>query len=768
MVAVNAQKPYGSLKGKIFTLNGKPATAATIELKALKKWAITDNNGAFALYHLPDFADTLIVSSVEAELYKRAIHLKNNESIDLGIIHLSDNMAQLQNVEIKGRTAQSFASDYSFFVNKTQTHLTDIPQSVSTVTKELIADKMAFNLKDVADGIAGVTQYSGYDEYTIRGFRAENSRDINGLRGYNTTYTNSMLVNIERVEVIKGPTATLYGNCDPGGTINLVTKKPLKQNESEINMYFGNWYHFRISADNTAPLNKKKTLLYRINAGYDNSRSFRNNFFSKSYQLAPSFSFIPNEKISFNLDFSLSHINTILDRGQPGISNDANLLSTPVKLIVSQPGDYLRETDIASIASFSYKINDHFSYNLGYLNYITQQNVADHGLKSYITDDSVNLYFTKWNSHTVTHTLSNYVTYEFNTGKLNHQLVAGFDYIQSKVNLSQNNFELPNRFVEGSGIVGTFSLKNPVYFKRPLNSYRPSDYNSDKTDVDKNVYHTQGIYIQDQISLNRWKLLLGLREEFYYGEGDSDSIHQKVFLPRIGLVYALIENINVYATYNKGFDPIEPSGSTQIFESPVKPQISKLFETGIKGNFFSRKLSATLSVYQLTVQNVPVNANDILHPNLFVQEGQVRSKGVEIEASGNITSKLTISMAYSYCDAKITKSKTLSQIGIRLENAPRNSGSSWIKYDFKGGTLKGFAISAGHLQASMRNTLDPLIKLPGYIIINGAVQYSFQHFSLGVKAENITNKIYWMAAYNNVSKWPGEPRNFMVNFRYRF
>ncbi len=86
---------------------------------------------------------------------------------------------------------------------------------------------MAFNLKDAVNEVAGVNQYSGYDEYTIRGFRAENARDINGLRGYNTTYTSSMLVNIERVEVIKGPTATLYGNCDPGGTINLVTKKPL-------------------------------------------------------------------------------------------------------------------------------------------------------------------------------------------------------------------------------------------------------------------------------------------------------------------------------------------------------------------------------------------------------------------------------------------------------------------------------------------------------------------------------------------------------------
>lgn len=765
---VNAQKPYGSIHGRILNNDGKPAESVTVELQRLNKLSFSDNNGSFELSHLQPGSDSLIISSAEFKALKLPVQIIDGSS-DIGTIHLQYNIPLLQSVEINGRTAQSYKSDYSFFVNKTQTTSIYIPQSVSSVTKELISDKMAFNLKDVADGVAGVNQYSGYDEYTIRGFRAENSRDINGLRGYNTTYTNSMLVNIERVEIIKGPTSTLYGNGDPGGTINLVTKKPLKQNESEINVFGGTWNHFRMSGDNTGSLNKNKTLLYRINAGYDNTKSFRNNLFSKSYQVAPSLSFIPNERISFNLDFSLSHISTILDRGQPGILNDAHLLSTPLNLIVSQPGDFLHETDIASILSFSYKINDHLSYNLGYLNYITQQNVADHGLEGYITEDSVNLYFTKWNYHTVTNTLSNYLNYKFNTGKLNHQLVAGYDYIQSKVNLDQNNFELPDQFGDGSGIVGTFSLRNPVYFKRPVNAYQLSDYDSDETEVDGDVYHTQGIYVQDQISLNRWKMLLGLREEFYKGEGgdEVDKINQQVFLPRVALVYAIRDNINAYVTYNKGFDPFETSSSTQVFDTPIKPQISDLFETGIKTNFFSKKLSTSLALYQLTVQNVAVNANDITNPDLFIQEGKVRSKGIEIEADGNITPNLCVSIAYAYCDAKIIKSKTPFQVGTPLENAPRNSGSSWIKYELHKGGLKGFAISAGYLQAGARSTLDPLIILPGYIIMNGALQYSYKHFTLAVKAENITNKIYWMAAYNNVSKWPGEPRNFMVNLQYK-
>src|ERR1022692_3056227 len=243
-----AQKNSASIRGRIIAADGSPAYV-TLELKNLKRIAITDNNGYFKLERLPALRDTIIITSVGSSIYSQAVELKKNGAANLGDVHLSINARQLQDVEVKGRTAHSYKSDYSFFGNKTEAPIKDIPQSISTVTKELIKDKMELTLKDAVDEVAGVNQYSGFDEYAIRGFRAENSRDINGLRGYNTTYTSSMLVNIERVEVIKGPTATLYGNCDPGGTINLVTKKPLEKSESEIDIYGGTWDHFRAQAD---------------------------------------------------------------------------------------------------------------------------------------------------------------------------------------------------------------------------------------------------------------------------------------------------------------------------------------------------------------------------------------------------------------------------------------------------------------------------------------------------------------------------------------
>lgn len=770
-VTLYAQKQNAILKGKIIDADGNPGVYISVELKKIKRKTLTDDNGFFIFQHLPELKDTLIISSVDSKPSFFNVTLHKDETINTGIIKLEHDVRQLQTVEIYGRNARSYKSDYSFFGSKTETPSINIPQSISTITKELINDKMEFTLKDAVNEVAGVNQYSGYDEYTIRGFRAENARDINGLRGYNTTYTSSMLVNIERVEVIKGPTAALYGNCDPGGTINLVTKKPLDKKSAEINFYAGSWDHYRAEGDITGPLTKNKKLLYRFNAGLDNIRSFRTNVYAKSYELAPSLTYIPNDRFNINFDFSLSHINSVLDRGQPGFENDTTLKSTPINLSLIQKGDYLHETDIASNVTLSYKLNDRLSFNSGYLNYITQQKVADHGLNDYITPDSVYLYYTKWNYPTYINTLTSYFTYKLNTRKADHILLLGYDYVRSKVNLDQQYYELPGGFGAGSGVVGTFSLRNPLYPQRPVSSYKVSSYDEDETDVDEDVYHTRGIYLQDQVSMDKWKFLFSIREEFYKGDDDDDSasdLKENVFLPKIGIVYSLKPNLSLYATYNKGFDPFEASTATQVFDEPFKPITSQLLETGVKGNFFRNKLSASLALYQLTLYNVAVNANDISNPNLFIQQGEDRSRGIETEASGNILPNLSVFLAYAYNESKIIKSKVPSQVGTISENAPQNTTNSYIRYTFTKGILKGFGLSAGHSSVSVRNTLQPGITLPGYLILNTGMHYSYKHFKMAANLNNITNKIYWAGAYNSVYKWPGEPENFMVNIGYVF
>ena len=323
----------------------------------------------------------------------------------------------------------------------------------------------------------------------------------------------------------------------------------------------------------------------------------------------------------------------------------------------------------------------------------------------------------------------------------------------------------------GSGIVGTFSLKNPRYVQPPLSSYQVSNYDADATDVDDNIYHTQGVYAQDQVSLNKWKLLFSLREEFYKGDDVGDSsrdLAEALFLPRVGLVYEITPNISAFATYNKGFDAFEAATSTEIFTSPFKPQISNLLEAGLKGNFFHDKFSASMSVYQLTLLNVAVSANNISNPNLYVQQGQNQSKGIETEAAGYILPNLSITLSYAYCLAQVTESKVASQVGTRVENAPLNSSNTWIKYAFVHGAVKGLGIAAGHTQVSSRYTLDPAYILPGYVIFNAGLYYNIKQLSFSAYLNNITNTTYWPGAYNNVNKWPGRPRNIMLGIGWSF
>ncbi len=767
------QKNSGVLKGRILTSDGSPAYV-TVQLKELRKITMTDNNGNFTLRNLSTLRDTMVISSVQAQTLAMPVVLDKNETKDLGDIRLAANFGNLHNVEVTGRVAQSYKSDYSYLGTKTPTPIIDIPQSISTITKEEIKDKMNFTLKDAADEISGVNDYSDYDEYTIRGFLADNARMINGLRGYNTTYTSAMLVNVERIEVVKGPSATLYANCDPGGTINLVTKKPLSEQSTQIDVSGGTWNHFRAEGDVTGPLNQQETLLYRFNAGYDSKLSFRDLMFSKSYEIAPSLSYVPNEKLQINLDFSISHYNTILDRGQPGLENNLSPYATPINLIASQPGDFLHETDLATNVLLSYKINKHLSFNSGYLNYQTQQNVAEHGVEGYITNDSVYLYYSTWDYHSTTNTFTDYFTLHFGTGRFSHQLLVGYDFVKSNVNLNQNYYELPNQFGLNSGIVGTFSLTHPVYAKQPTNTYQLSSFDSDASDVDASIYHTQGVYLQEQIALDKWKMLIGLRKEWYREDGTHEDSSQEsvvnIFLPRVGLVYEVLPNLSVYGTYNKGFDPFEASTSTQIFNQAFKPVTSELLEVGAKMNWFNNELATSVAIYQLTLQNVAVNANDISNPNLYVQQGEDRSRGVELEANGNILPNLSVSISYAYCIAQVLESTTPAQVGTIVENAPRIASSSLLKYMFSRGrgALKGFGLMVGHQQASERNSLTPGFTLPGYIALNAGLRYEHKHLTAAINLNNFINTTYWIGSYNNVNKWPGAPRNIMLNLGYRF
>jgi iron complex outermembrane receptor protein len=165
---------------------------------------------------------------------------------------------------------------------------------------------------------------------------------------------------------------------------------------------------------------------------------------------------------------------------------------------------------------------------------------------------------------------------------------------------------------------------------------------------------------------------------------------------------------------------------------------------------------------------VATNANIPSSPNLYVQNGEDRARGIETEINGNILPHFSASITYAYNLTKIHKSEVPSQVGTIRDNAPQHSSNSWLKYTFARGMFHNLSILIGHAQVSTRNTLDAGIKLPGYIIFNGGLQYKYKHIGFSINLNNITNKMYWASGYSNINKWAGTPRNFIIGLRYSF
>lgn len=762
-----------TIQGKVTTATGAPLALANVNLGQNKLGTTTDESGNFQLVNVPSGSYTMLASSVGFISFSTNITLAAGETQVVNIV-LIETSHELQEIEITGRKETSYKSDYSFSATKTQTAIIDIPQTVSTVTKELIQDQQSYRLKDVVKSVAGINQFSVYDDITIRGFRNSdsNGRLLNGLRTYNNFWQSPLLVNIERVEVIKGPASAMFSNTSPGGTVNMVSKKPLAEKRIGFNFTTGSWNTNRATADFTGPLTEDEKVLYRFNVGYENSESFRDYTPNKTLVVAPSVSFVPSEKTRFNIDMVYTQNDGVLDRGRPVRLGELDIYATPINLTLTQPGDQLNINDFSLAFSLNHKLTENISFNSSYMKFRHSQGLTEHVINQYITPDSIELAYTDRSIKAYFDNITNYFIGNFVTGRLKHQVMVGYDYIHYDYEFFQ---------LEGEGQedgMENFSLNNPRHYKRPVNSYNltPADFNS------HNYYSTHGIYVQEQLTFGKFQALLGLRQEFYvvpdkdtdiasFGEDDEQS----TLLPRIGLLYSVLDHVNVYGTYAQGY---EPQGSASNLSpnagGPFDPLTGDLLEVGVKGEFFGRKLFAGMSVYQIEQNNILVSANNPANPDQLVQRGQERARGVELETSGNILPNLSVSLTYAYNKAEITKSDDESLIGLSKENAPLHNSSSWIKYTFSRGKLNGLGVAVGHSQNSERRTFvtypnsERWLMMPSYVVFNSALFYTVDSFKLSLNVNNLTDKTWFAGGYNFERNFPGAPRNFLLSVGYTF
>lgn len=809
------------LEGVVRDSKGLPVINMNVRLISdlESKLGITDLDGKFLFQDLNGNNYRLSITSMSYQGYSEEIDLANLKQPL--VISLVPSAVNLQEVEVVGRARQDYTSDYSFSGTKIAIPNKELPQSIGTVTKELIRDRQAFQLGDAVKNVSGVIPSSFYNQYAIRGVsQNEEGQIINGLRTRQFYFLQPLTTHIERVEVLKGPASVTFASTDPGGSINMVTKKPLSEERKEISLSAGSFRTVRGALDFTGPLNSSKTLLYRLNAAYQEAGSFRDYVRNNSVLIAPSFTYLPSDKTSINTEVIFNSMHGNLDRGQPifgAVPGKTDLTSTPISLNLGAVNDFFKSDELIWTANLTHKFTKDISFNAVYMKQTWKEDLQEHRTTNAfardITGQPVNslvlMQFVQrqqlWNIDN----LNAFFNFNFGEGALSHKMVVGYD-LHSWNKLKGGGQNAARGFLLNDGTVAnSFNPANAANFQRItidgkvlprpnvnyFNLNAPStnlptiqDYRINSRVAIPSVLTTSSaLYFQEQLKWGKFSALISLRNEWFeditnYDAPNEKSFTNSVLLPRVGLTYELTQSVNVYATYLEGMQPqsntvsLMPSTAGFFWTSEsaarFKPLVSDLKEIGAKATLFDGKVTVNSAIYEINQENILMNANLPAFPDSLVQRGADRSRGFELDMTGYILPNWQVTASYSHIDAEIISDAKKEMIGKRKENTPRNSGNLWTRYNFgEDSKLNNLGIGLGvQAQGSRIPWFTRDFEVPGFVLVDAAVYYAptQSNLQLALNMNNILDKTYWVGAQNYTRLFPGAPRNLMLTASYKF
>jgi len=807
------------VRGRVTDENKQPLIGVDVVLEGTSIGVSTDDKGFYELRNVPVGKQTIVFSYLGFQTLKIRTDVAPNPSgththLD---VQLSEELTALQEVEVIGRKESSYKNTNSFIGTKTASALKEVPQSVGYVTKELILDQGATTVNEVVKNISGVNQNSSYNDFSIRGFRATGNRNsgnlLNGMRAQTSLWKQSSLANIERVEVIKGPASALFGNAAPGGVINRVTKKPLFENKNSITVGVGSWNTLKTYGDFTGPLNPKKTLLYRLNLGYEKTDSFRDLQGSESIIAAPSFSYIPNEKTHINVDFVYQNFNGKIDRGQ-SVPADGNVYSTPISRSLSAANDFLKENTLNTTIALTHKFSDHISLNAIYLNSSYSEDMLEHTQANlyykqignganafrYADPNKVMMTANQRKRYFANNSFNTYFNFNFNTGILKHKLLVGYDYfiseqkagsssISAQGYLSKDKTKVVNTYTTTANVLAG-SVQTPTTNVPVFDLYDPIAGNAYK-DISKYIWkqntlnpyeeYSHGVYVQEQIDISIVKLLVGLRQEWFTETLNKETTKEisrqtSAFIPRVGLVVEASENINLYSTWVKGFQPqgANIQSDPDRYGGPFDYMKSELYEVGLKTEWFNKRLSATLAIFKITQENSLEQSPKAGKADWRVPVDE-ESNGFELDVAGQILPNFSVVANYAYTDARIVKLKeegAIKDLNVQRPSTPRHAANLWTKYIFENGSLKGLGAGIGVSYASERlgqvGRRATAASYPDYTLLNAVLYYKVKDVQLQLNVNNVLNRTYWISGYDNLRNFPGAPRNINASVTYRF
>ncbi|WP_197685425.1 TonB-dependent siderophore receptor [Nitrospira japonica] len=656
----------------------------------------------------------------------------------------------------------SYTRENASTANRSNVPIMQTPIAVQVVPRAVLRDQQAIQIGDAVKNVSGV--FPGFtfgglaEEFMIRGF---NTGYVSYRDGFRVPAVRLSLANIERVEVVKGAAANLYGRVEPGGMINLVTKRPQAESYYSLQQRFGSYAEYQTLADATGKLNQSGTLLYRINFEYLNKESYRDFGFHTRTFAAPTVTWRVTERTQLDVDFMYSGEGTREDYGIVALGTGPAPL--PRSRFLGEPTDKVRMDVYNSVASLTHAFTADWQARARF-NYF-RRNVGDpqtFGTSLNELTGELQRGFYRGNAVNNTYMGTVDLTGKFVTGPLAHKMLAGWEYY--------GNFAKVNSISADASPINIFT---PQY---STNNQSLQPYNFF---IDQKVDWT-GLYAQDQITLfDKLHLLGGGRYDWAsqgtgtaFGTDQSlasaaaavKTINNSRFSPRAGIVYQPWEWLSFYGNYaqslgaaNAAFDA---SGNT------LKPEIGEQFEGGVKTSFFGGRLHSSVAVYQLTKQNMAVPVAGLPFSTPI---GEARSKGIEVDVSGQIAQGLSLVMTYAYTDAR---SLTGDNEGKRLWNVPTNAGSLWARYEPQARLWQGLSLGAGvFVQDKRAGDNTNTFYLPSQARVDAMVRYRpsilESRLSFQLNAYNLANDYLYGGTLNDrFSLNVDIPRMFIGSIQY--
>lgn len=640
---------------------------------------------------------------------------------------------------------------------KTNTPIMETPLNVQVISQQVLKDQQVIRLEDALKNVSGVTTQRGTfadDVLFLRGFQT-GTLFRNGFRMEGTGGPIGLqFANVERIEVLKGPAATLYGRVEPGGMVNVITKQPLASPYYSLTQQFGSYSLYRTSLDATGPLTKDDTLLYRFNMSYQNSGSFRDLVTDKNVFLAPVLKWNISPRTQAILEMNYLHKLHSLDIQFLPLDNN-HLIDLPHRRNLLER-NRLKSEHIFVGFNWSHLFNDDWSIK--------------HQVSFKRQDDNTDGYAFPLNIDLVSRTVDRLLARGYfrndtvatnldlighvKTWGLEHTLLFGGDYYRWNVSADQAN----------STDLSTISLDHPIH---PGTSAVIDESTRLLAKASTDNY---GLYLQDQITLPyNVHVMGGLRYQNVHSTNSSagadgvftpgDPQTDHAVTPRVGLLWRPQPWLSLYSNYVENFGANNGRG---FGNKPLPPQSAQQWEVGAKTEFFDGRLRATLAYYNLTKQNVATT--DPAHPfecgggPCSLAVGEVRSKGPELDIQGEILPGWNVIATYAYQDVRVSKSNDTSDsgstflVGNRLQHVPRNVGSVWTTYEVQQGQMDGFKIGGGvNGQDGVVDSSNTL-KSPGYVLVGLMTGYSYHVGTSKVTAQlnvdNLLDKTYSANAFS--------------------